>query len=76
MSTETKINLPSRDSCISIVRNQRKTVGMIVKETDPTSHCLHCLLLMRKDFPLLSFSLQFFIPNITEILSKGYVIVS
>lgn len=76
MSTETKINLPSRDSCISIVRNQRKTVGMIVKETDPTSYCLPCLSLTRKDLSSLSFSLQIFIPNITEILNKVYVMLS
>lgn len=37
MSTETKINLSSRDSCISIVRNQRRIVGKS-QETDPTSH--------------------------------------
>lgn len=37
MSTETKINLSTRDSCISIVRNQRRIVGKS-QETDPTSH--------------------------------------
>lgn len=30
MSRESKINLSSRDSCISIVRNQKRTIGMKV----------------------------------------------
>lgn len=73
ISRETKINLSSRDSCMSIVRNQRRTVSMKVTGTrsNISFSFWACPWWVET---LLSFCLYTLTPNLCENPKKGYLV--